>query len=69
MKRYVNASIGQTEKLHDLVAYLSQEGIDEHEMLMHFFDNLPSSQCYDMLIQLAEECYIDLEDFYNEEIH
>ena len=62
MKRYVKAAKGRTEQLHDLVDYLSREGLDEHEMLMFFFENLPSDQCYKMMVQLAGECDIDLED-------
>lgn len=61
MKRYINASVGYTEKLHKLINHLSYEGVDEHTMLEFFFDNLSSEQCYKMMLQLADECDIDVE--------
>ena len=66
MKRVIKASrkMGPTEKLHKLVDYLKSEGVTEYTMLEFFFDNLMSEDCYEMMKQLADECDVDLEDFY-----
>ena len=63
MKRYINASKGQTEKLHDLIMILMRNGIDEHEMFEFFLDQMTSEQCYKMLLQMAHECDIDLSGY------
>lgn len=67
MKRVVKASntMTVTEKLHKLVDFLQEEGVSEHTMLEFFFDNLYSEDCYKMMIKLADECDVDLDDFYN----
>lgn len=51
-------------ELHKLIVYLNEQGVSEHEMLLYFFDYLPSTQCIEMLEQLAADCDINLEEEY-----
>lgn len=66
MKRYIKASIGPTEKLRKLVAYLNDKGVDEHTMVEFFFDNMDSEKCIEMMKALAEECDVDLAEFWED---
>lgn len=47
--------------IREIIPYLMNEGVSEHDMLMYFFENLPSSQTLDMMYKLAEECDIELD--------
>ena len=66
MKRYVRASIGPTEKLHKLIDYLMHEGVDEHTILEFFLDTMDSEKCIEMMKTLAEECDVDLAEFWED---
>ena len=66
MKRYVKASIGPTEKLRKLVAYLNDEGVNDHTMVEFFFENIDSEKCIEMMKTLAEECDVDLAEFWED---
>lgn len=49
----------------ELIRYINSEGVDEHTLVEFFYDNIPSDKMIKMLKQLADECDIDLNDFYN----
>lgn len=49
----------------ELIRYLSEEGVDEHTFVEFFLDTIPSEEMIDMMKKLADECDIDLDDFYN----
>lgn len=56
---------GKAEELHELVEYLSFEGISEHTMLEFLFDNMTAQEGIDKMKQLADECDVSLEEFYD----
>lgn len=49
----------------ELIRFLNREGVDEHTFIEFFYDNTPADRMIELLKQLAEECDIDLDDFYN----
>lgn len=49
----------------ELIRFLNREGVDEHTMIEFFYDNTPADEMIKLLKQLADECDIDLDDFYN----
>ena len=46
----------------ELIQLLSDEGVSEHTLLVHFFDYLDAETCVRVLEDLASECDIDLEE-------
>ena len=48
----------------ELIRFLSEEGVDEHTFVEFFYDNIPADKMIEMLKQLADECDIDLTEFY-----
>lgn len=60
-KGYANSPAREAS---DLIRYLSSEGVDEHTFIEFFIDNIPSDKMIELMKQLADECDIDLSDFY-----
>lgn len=50
---------------HELIEYLVDEGVDEHTIVEFFYDNIPADQMIKYMKQLADECDVDLDEFYN----
>lgn len=63
MKRVIKAS-SNAEAVHNIVEFLESEGVDEHDVLMHFFDYLPSEKSLEVLKDYIKMC--DLEDEWEE---
>lgn len=63
MKKVVKAGSGivsDAERAVDYANALIEVGVDEHDILIHFFDYLPSKEVIEILKDLANEC--DCED-------
>lgn len=66
MKKYIRSdhesdtSIGQAKDPHELALDLRYMGVDGLDILEFFMDHLPTEQCYDLLMQLADERGIDV---------
>lgn len=49
----------------ELIRYINREGVSEHDLIEFFYDNISSTEMIKMMKQLADECDIDLDEFYN----
>ena len=58
MKRVVKAS-STAEAVHSAVEFLGSEGVDEHDVLMHFFDYLPAAESLKILEDYIKMCDLD----------
>lgn len=48
-----------------LINYIFNEGADEHDFVLFLLHNMPAAELIELLNQYAEQCDIDLHDFYN----
>lgn len=66
MKKYIKSnhefdtSTEQTKDVYELELYLMHMGVDSLDFLEFFMNHLPPKQCYDLLMQLADERGIDV---------
>lgn len=65
MKRYIRSSTSKTEKLRRMIDFLSEEGVDEHTMLSFLIDEMTSDEGIEKMTKLADECDVDLEEFWD----
>ena len=66
MKRYKKDTIGKAHLLSLLIDYLQDEGVTEHTMLSFLIDEMNSEEGIEKMQKLAEECDIDLEEFWED---
>lgn len=66
MKRYKKDTIGKAHLLSLLIDYLQDEGISEHTMLEFLIDDMLSEEGIEKMKRLAEECDVDLEEFWED---
>lgn len=64
MKKFIKSSTSNTRKLHQMIDFLSEEGVDEHTMLSFLIDEMTSDEGIEKMKKLADECDVDLEEFW-----